>query len=83
LAQKYYFGFGSNDVNLASRSNSIQPWKPDVQQNQVGLQLFRFPNRFKSVGRNADNLKVEIFTKLLKDILPPSGKIIYDENADK
>ena len=47
-----------------------------------GCSSSAFRTGFKAVGCNANNLQVGIFRQLLKDTLPPIGKIIYHENTD-
>jgi hypothetical protein len=82
LTQEEYFGFGSNFANSQSSFNPIQLWEADIQENQVRLQLLRFPNCFESVRRNADNLEAAVALELLEDTAAPIGKIIYHENTD-
>ena len=49
LTQEKYLGFGGEFADSLGRFDSIQRWQPDIQENQVGLQFFRFANRFYSV----------------------------------
>jgi hypothetical protein len=46
LAYKKHLGFWEELVDSPSGLHTIQGWKPDVEHNQIGLQLFGFPNGF-------------------------------------
>jgi len=45
---------------VSSSSNSVQLWKPNVQQNQIWLQLLRFQNRLKSVCQFASHTSIGV-----------------------
>jgi hypothetical protein len=46
LAYKKHFGFWEELVDSPSGLHTIQGWKPDVEQNQIWVQFFGFPNGF-------------------------------------
>lgn len=77
------FRFRDKFANLFGHVDSIHTWKSDVQQNQIRLEFFGLPDRFKSIARKVNNAQLWILLELLNNITPPSGKIVYNENADK
>lgn len=56
---------------------AIHPWKADVHQDYVGLQLNGFLNGLKSVDSCGNDFEIHLrFKQLLNEILPRQ-KIIY------
>jgi len=62
--------------------DSVQAWKANIQQDQIRLQCFRFPDCFKSIGRKVNDAQAQIFLELLKNVVPPSGIIVHNEGPD-
>src|SRR5215467_3232784 len=83
LAYKQNDGAGRDLTYFAGGLYAIQPWKSDIQQNQIRLQFFRPLNRFQAIQDSANHLQFgpvqqrqgNKFLKLLR--------IFNDENANE
>ena len=81
LSQEDDFRLRDQFANLPGDFDSVQARKADVQQDQIRLQFLRFPDCFKSIGRKVNDASANIFLELLEYVVPPSGKIVDNEDS--
>src|SRR5215510_1659880 len=81
LAQEQNFRFWDTFSNLSTRFETIDAWKPDIQQDQVRMQLLSHLDRFSAVRRLADDLELGLFLKGGSDEPTPRLVIVNHENS--
>jgi hypothetical protein len=60
--------------------DTVHPGKSDVQENEIGLQFFRFANRFQAVSGFRDDLQFWFKGKLGTEEAAELLKVIHDKN---
>jgi hypothetical protein len=81
LTQENYFAVGRELSYPPAGFESIQLREAKVQQDQVRLQVFGFPNGFESLRRLGDDLPFWPCLKQQMDLPSPIFEIINNENA--